>query len=215
VKITKLGRTGPALAALSMLLGACGIQTKTTVTHELSADADAPYEKILVVTLFDSFDARRFLEKEIVSHLAELGTVGVASTSMMNTKTPVVAATFIKMVDDIGADALLLTQQTSHFASHSERDSSPQATYNYWPTHYYNVFQVELTEYVEPTRLEIEHDLLLASQVFSVKTREPVWGMESESVFTEKQEDGLDYNIFVNEANAIVSNMSRDQLIAR
>jgi hypothetical protein len=46
-------------------------------------------QKILVITLFSSFDSRRYLEDEVVRHLAELGTDAVASTSMMNTKTPV------------------------------------------------------------------------------------------------------------------------------
>ena len=136
------------------VLGACAARPSISVTHALEETADSPYEKILVVTLFDSFDARRYLETEIVKQLAERGVDSVASTSMMNTKTPLVTQTFIDMLDEIGADALLLTQLTSHAANHTEKDARPQATYNYWPTYYYNVFQVQLTEYVEPPRLE-------------------------------------------------------------
>jgi hypothetical protein len=214
--ITKATWKKPAsVVALAAILSACANAPQVTVSQPLSESADAPYEKILVVTLFDSFDARRYLEEEIVAHLARQDAVGVASTSMMNTKTPIVAATFIEMVDKIGADAVLLTQLTSHGANMTEKDASPQATYNYWPTYYWNVFQVELTEYVEPPRLEIEHSLILASQVFSVKSREPVWGIESRSVFVEVQEDGLDYGIFVREADAIVRHMTRDRLILR
>ena len=211
-------KTRPALllAAITSLMVACSSGPRISVTQTLEEHvSDAPYSKILVVTLFDSFDARRYLEEEIVNHLAEHGVVGVPSTSMMDTRTPVAASTFIEMVDKIDADAVLLTQLSSHHVDQSAKDSSPRATYNYWPTYYYNVFEVELTEYVEPQRLQLEHDLVLVSQVFSVESREPVWAIESRSQFVVKQEDGLDYKIFVNEAAAIVKNMTQHELVAR
>lgn len=202
-----------AVLGVTVLFGACASTTRIEVTQKLEESADAPYKKILIVALFDSFDARRYLEDEIVKAMAERGAVGVASTSMMNTKTPLVRQTFIDMIDEIGADALLLTQLTAHHAETTAKDARPQATYNYWPTYYWNVWQVELTEYVEPPRLESEHQLILATQAFSVAEQEPVWAIESNSKFVEVQEDGLDYRIFVNEANAIVTHLKRDGLI--
>lgn len=201
-------------AVISALL-ACASGPQTTVVQPLGESADAPYARILVVTLFDSFDARRYLEEEIVKAMAGRGAVGVPSTSMMNTRTPVVAQTFIDMVDEIEADAVLLTQLTSYSAAESERDARPELTWNYWPTYYFNVFAVELTEYVEPPRRETQHSLVLASQVYSVKSEQPVWGMESRSVIVEVQEDGLDYDVFVKEANAIVTQLRRSRVIAR
>lgn len=201
--------------AILAFLSACAAGHSASVTVPLAADADVPYKKVLVVALFDSFDARRYLETEIVRKMSETGAVGVASTSMMNTKTPVVPQTFIDMVEKIGADAVVLTQLTSHDANYSEKDARPRSTYNYWPTYYYNVFEVQLTEYIEPPRLQAEHSLVLATQVFSVKTRQPVWAMESSSVLVEKQEDGVEYEIFVNEAVSIVNNMKRGKLITR
>lgn len=202
------------MLGLTILIGACASTTKIDVTHTLENTADAPYQKILVVTLFDSFDARRYLEDEIVNQLAEQHATAVASTSMMNTRTPVVRQTFIDMIDEIGADALLLTQLTAHHEEITEQDARPEATYNYWPTYYWNVWQVQQTEYVEPPRLLSEHSLVLATQMFSVAERAPVWGIESSSEFIEVQEDGLGYQIFVDEAKAIVTHLKRDRLIA-
>lgn len=198
-----------------MLLTACASGPSVEVTQELEPSADAPYSKILVVTLFDSFDARRYLEGEIVKLLTEQGTMAVASTTMMRPSTPVVPKTFIDMIDEVGADGLLLTQLTALNSAATEQDASPQATYNYWPSYYWNVWSVELTEYVEPPRILIESTLVLATQVFSVAERAPVWGMESTSQFVEVQEDGLDYQIFIDEATAIVTRMQRDGLINR
>ena len=202
-----------AMLGLSLLVVSCGSTPHVEVKQQLEASADAPYEKILVVALFDSFDARRYLETEIVQAIKKEGAVAIASTTMMKTTTPIVRQTFIDMIDETGADALLLTQLTALDTDVSEQDASPQATYNYWPTYYWNVWGVELTEYVEPPRVLIERSLVLATQAFSVAEREPVWTMESKSQFVEVQEDGLDYNIFIEEANAIVKRMSRDGVI--
>lgn len=201
------------MLGLSILMCACAWTSTIKVTQQLEDSADAPYRKVLVVTLFDSFDARRYLEKEIVKRLATEGTTAVASTSMMDTRTPLVRQTFIDMIDEIGADALLLTQLASFSSEVSARDASPEATYNFRPTYYWNVWEVELTEYVEPPRLESEHSLALTTRVYSVSERSPVWAIESKSKFVEVQEDGLDYQIFVNEANAIVKHLKRDGLV--
>lgn len=202
-----------AVVGLGALVVGCGSTPQVEVTQKFQGSDEAPYQKILVVALFDSFDARRYLETEIVQQLAEQGVTGVRSTSMMLSTTPIVRQTFVDMIDEIGADALLLTQLAALRSDVSAQDASPQATYNYWPTYYWNVWGVELTEYVEPPRILIDHHLVLATQAFSVAEQAPVWGMESKSEFTEIQEEGLDYNVFVNEAKAIVRNLKRDGLI--
>jgi len=201
------------LAGIALVTGACATGPQVVVSQPLAEGADSPYNNVLVIALFSSFDARRYLEEETVKRLEELGVSAVRSTSMMDTRTPVVAKTFIDMVDEIGADAVLLTQLTSYGAQQEEVDASPEATVNYWPTYYFNVFTVELTEYVEPPRLHIEHTLVLATQLFSVASREPVWGIESSSSFVEIEEDGLQYSVFEDEADAIVSRMRRDGLV--
>jgi len=215
VTLTNAARIFFSLLALSIVLSGCASYTKIDVTQTLNDATDAPYEKILVVTLFDSFDARRYLEDEIVKQLADLGTAAVASTSMMNTKTPIVRQTFIDMIDEIGADALLLTQLTAHQAGFREVDASPEATYNFRPTYYFNVWQVDLKEYVEPPRLEFDHSLVLVTEVLSVAKREPVWAIESKSRFVEIQENGVEDQVFVDEANAIVKHMKSSKLLAR
>jgi len=209
-------RVRSVLVAGSILfLGACAAGPQVTVNQPLSGSADAPYQKILVVALFSSFDSRRYLEKEVSDRLNALGISAVPSTSMMDTRTPVVAQTFIDMVDDIGADAVLLTQITSHGAEASAESARPEATMNYWPTYYYNVFEVQLTEYVEPPRINIEHSLVLATEVISVQTRDPVWAIDSISKFVEIEEDGRDYGIYTQEADAIVNRMTRDGLVEK
>ncbi|MDH3719343.1 MAG: hypothetical protein OES79_14585, partial [Planctomycetota bacterium] len=101
------------IIAIAVSFSGCAAGTKVTTVQELAESADAPYENVLVVSLFKSFDARRYLEKEIVGQLSELGVKAVASTSMMNTKTPVSRRTFADMAEELDSDAVLVTQLVS------------------------------------------------------------------------------------------------------
>jgi len=202
-----------ALICAIFLLSACAGGTKVTRVQHLDPAADAPYKKILVIALLSSFDARRYLEKEIVTQLAELGTDAVASTTMMDTRTPVTRETFIAMVDKIGADGVIISQLVHVESTSKLKDARPQATYNFRPTYYYNVWSVELTEYVKPPGLEIATQLVMATQVFSVATRESVWTMEAEFEIVQDIDQAWSYSVFPNQAKEISKLMSRDGLI--
>lgn len=196
-------------------LAACSTGPQITRTQEVPETADTPYKNILVITLLSKFDSRRYLEQEVVSRLSALGTTAVASTSMMNTKTPMIRDTFMKMVENIDADAVLVTQLSSLKSEGTVVDMSPEATLNLRPTAYWNVFSVDLTEYVEPQAVEFEHSLVLLTELHSVRTQETVWGIESKSEFTVGFDQAKDYSIIINEAEAIARYLSRDGLLAQ
>ena len=202
--------------SFSALIGACassGPQVKTVQT--LTPSAGAPYQKVLVISLFSSFDTRRYLETEIVKALAAKGVTGVASTTMMDSRDPAVRETFIKMVDEIGADAVLVTQLVNLESVGTVKDMRPEATHNFRPTYYYNVWSVELAEYVEPPSVEFDISLALASQVLSVEKATTIWAIESKSQINQGVEQGPDYKIFIAEAAGIVDQMFKDGVVKR
>ena len=92
-----------------LALSACA-STSVTRVKALAPEADAPYDNVLVISLFKSFDARRILEKQLVKSLEERGVSAVASTSRMDSRTPVTRETFLGMVNDLDSDAVLVTQ---------------------------------------------------------------------------------------------------------
>lgn len=202
------------ILAAAVLLSACAAP-QVTRTQALSKSADAPYGNILIVSLLEDFDTRRYLESAIVKELSERGITAVASTTMMNTKTPVTRETFLAMVEEKGSDSVLISQLISLETSVKEMDSRPEATYNVWPTYYYNVWNVELTEYVEPPFLKQEHTILLATQLYSVSTHEPVWAIQSKSKIIEQRETRGDVTVITEEAKSIARHMSKDGLLAR
>ena len=203
------------LAVVSTVLAACSTGHQITRTEALPEATDAPYEKILVIALFDSFDTRRYLENEVVKKMAEFGVDAAESTSMMDTKTPVTRATFLAMVDKINADAVLVIHLESLRTTGKVRRMRAEATYNLQPTYYYNVFTADLTEYREPPAVDMTHYLSLMSELYSVKNEDVVWAIEAKSKVAQKFDVVRDYTVFVDEAEAIVDFMAGDELIAQ
>ena len=202
------------VVGLAIALGACSTGPQITRTQELSSSAGAPFRNILVITLFSKFDSRRYLEEEVVTQLSQRGTSAVASTSLMDTRTPVIRDTFLKMVEDIDADAVLITQLVSLRSVGTVVDMNPESTVNLRPTGYWNVFSVDTTEYLEPQAVDFEHYLVLKTDLFSVSRQETVWGIESRSRIELGFDQAKDYTVIVNEAKAIASYLSRDGLVA-
>ncbi len=202
------------IVSVLLALGACSA-TQTTRVIPLAENADAPYKKVLVIALFESFDNRRYLEKDIVREIKARGVDAVASTSLMDTKTPVTRETFLAMVDLQQADSVIVTRLVDLETHAKMKDASPEATYKVSPTYYYNVFSVELDEYIAPQNLQLKQTVVLATQVYSAATKEPVWGIESKTKLTMNYDDRGDLSLVADEARSIVSHLAGDGLLAR
>jgi hypothetical protein len=202
------------IVAAVFLLSACtGPQVKRV--QALSKTADAPYQNVLVVSLFELFDTRRWVEDAIVKELTARGITAIASTKLMNTKTPVTRQTFQAMVDEHGSDSVLISQLISLNSSAKANDARPEATRIIRPTYYYNMWSVELTEYVEPPFLTMKHEIRLATEMYSVSAEESVWAIESKSSIVTQRETQGDTSFITDEAKAIVRNLAKDGLLAK
>jgi hypothetical protein len=136
-------------------------------------------------------------------------------TSLKGTDTKVNRDSVLEVVAGTNADAVLLSQLISLETSGKVKNMRPQATYNFRPTYYYNVFSVELTEYREPQNVEFSHMLALETDLYSAAEQERVWAIVTDRQFKEDREHARDYSKFVDEANAIVNQLARDKLVAR
>jgi hypothetical protein len=123
----------------AVALAACSMGPQITRTQDLSESADIPYQNVLVIALFSSFDVRKKFEKEVVKQLSELGIAAIGSTSMMDTKTPMARQSYLPMVGRVDADAVLVTQVGSLESKTALKDMSPEATYNIGSIYYFNV----------------------------------------------------------------------------
>jgi len=203
------------VCGIGIALVACSTAPQVTTTIKFADSADAPYENVLVIFLAEKFDSRRYLEQEVVKNLKEIGTQAVASTSLMDSRVPATRQTFVTMVDNIGADAVLVTQVANLQSDATVVNMNPEATYNFRPTYYYNVWSVDLQEYREPQAVDFNHSLALATQLYSVSTEDVVWAIESKSNISQAFDAGPDYSIYIKEAEAITGRLLRDGLISK
>lgn len=202
------------LVGTALFLAACSTGPQVTRVQDLSETADAPYDNVLVISLFKSFDVRRYLEKDIVKELEARGLRAVASTSLMDTRTPVTRQTFLSMVDSLDSDAVLVTQLANLESKGKMKDMNPEVSYNVRPTYYYNVWSVDQVEYTEPQGLELTHNLVLATQLYSVRDLKPVWAIESKTKIVMAYDKRGDVSVITEEAKAIVRHLSTDGLLA-
>ncbi len=203
------------LASLAMVLSACSTIPRVKKVQKLPDSADAPYDNILVIALLSGYTARKGLERQVVSQLAERGTKSVASTSMMEPTTPMTKEIYVAMIDEIGADAVIISQLVDLQTGITIQDANPEATYNVRPSYYFNVWDVNLTEYIEPPFIGVEGTYVLATQVYSVSTEDAVWAIESTSDFHQDITVPRPYVIYLDEARSIVKHLSRDGVIAK
>jgi len=209
----RLYRTSLLLTCVAVAMVGCASGPQVQTVQELSSSADAPYDNVLVVFLFSKFDPRRYLETEIVDNLSAMGINATASTSLMDSRTPATRETFLKMVEDIGADAVMVSQLVALDTQEKMVDMSPEATYNLRPTYYYNVFSVDLQEYVQPQAADFRHSIVLGTQIYSVRDKDAVWAIESQTNIRPELGELASYSMYVDEADAITARMSRDGLI--
>ena len=134
----------------------------------------------------------------------------------MDTKTPVTRETFRAMLEELDSDAVLVTQLVDIESQETMTESaSPEASLKVRPTYYFNVWEVELKEYVEPQSLQVESSFVLATQLYSVFSEDAVWAIESKSKVVESGGPRENYLVFLDEGEAIVKYLWRDRLIAR
>jgi len=201
------------LLGMIAALAACSSTPQVSSVETVEKATDAPYDRVLVIALFKSYDARRYLEKEIVKILSARGVNAVASTSLMNTRTPATRKTFLAMVDELDSDAVLVTQLASLETTAKMKDMNPEVTYNVRPTWYYNVWSVDQTEYIQPQGMQLKHKLVVATQLYSARTQQPVWAIEAKSKLKVEYDQYNDYSIFVDEAKAITGRLVRDAMV--
>ena len=200
------------ISAMLALVACAGIQV--TRVQPLSETADAPYGNVLVISLFESFDARRYMEQDIVKQLRERGVKAVASTSMMDTRTPVTRETFVAMVESQGSDSVLITQLVDLETEAEMKDARPETTYNITPTYYYNVWNVDVDEYVQPQGMTLNYAIVLATQLYSVAKQEAVWAIQSKTKISMDYDERGDTSVITDEATAITRYLSKDGLLA-
>ena len=207
-------------------LSACANTPHTSVIQPLDKSAVVPYEKLLVLGLFNRYQVRELGERKLVQDINKSGTVAVAATSLMTTTMPLNATTISAVIAESGADAVLVIQLLNADDEKIKvKSRDPKTSYKvnplgyysnfYYPGGYYNVWEVSIQEYMEPKYLERKMKLTLMTELFIPKTRERVWAIESKANIV-RDLSRPNYHPFMNaEAAQIVKYLQADDIILK
>ena len=66
------------IIATALFLAACSAGLQVTRVQDLSETAGAPYDNALVISLFKSFDVRRYFENDMVKEIENRGVRAIA-----------------------------------------------------------------------------------------------------------------------------------------
>ncbi len=209
-----LSRTTAALLAC-VALAACVSGPSINRIFSAPEAVGAPYENILVVSLFNSMETRKILERETIKQLKARGVNAASLAAMQKPGSPLNRDGMISAAEEMSADAVLVTQLVSYETSVKEKFRSPKAGYKYGATYYYDVYPVALTEYVEPPTVLITEDVALQTDLYSAQSRSRVWAVGSETRIKLDIENMWDDSAFTADATAGVNNLARDSLIRR
>lgn len=215
LKLTPLCRAW-LITLVALTLGGCANIARLTEIQPLEKSAAVPYNKVLVVGLFNSFDTRSLLERAIVQDIGR-GTPGaVAATSFMKTTTPLTTETIKAIVKESEADAVLVTQLVDMSKSKTKvKERNPQTSYKINQTFFWNVWDVQVVEYMEPEYLEQKLSLYLITELYQVDNQQRVWAINSKAKIV-KDLSRPDYYPFIDsDAEKIVARMRSEGIIQK
>ncbi len=209
------------IIASTLVLSACANMSNmasTTRIQPLDSAAVVPYQKLLILGVFESFEHRSLLERAVVQDIRNINVdaVAVAATSMMKTTTPLNTETVLAIIEESGVDAVLVTQLMNMSDSATKvKSRSPQASWKVRPTYYFNVWDVRLTEYMEPQYMETEMSVVLRTELFVKESKEQVWAIETKAEVV-KDSSRPDHHPLANsQAADIVKFLKADGIISK
>ncbi|MEL7450530.1 MAG: hypothetical protein AAFN78_15055 [Pseudomonadota bacterium] len=203
------------IAVAACLVAACTAAPRVTRLHQEQDAAGAPYGNVLVVAVFEDSQSRRIMERETRDRLTAAGIKAVALTSVQKPGHKLSREEVARAVEITSADAVLVTQLISYDPSVKAKHRSPEASYKFGTTYYFDVYTVDYKEFVEAPTVLLTGDLSLQTDLYSVESRSRVWAIKSEQKIKLNLEDRWDDSIVVAEAEAIVGALGRDRMIPR
>lgn len=209
---TMLRRVSLSLV-LVLFLGACATGSKITKLQAEAEPVDAPYNNVLVVSLFKTVDVRKRFERALVGQLEARGVKATAMTALVSASDDVNRDAVIKQVERTGADAVIVTRLVSVEPSVKEKKESPFASYKFHSTGYAGVYEVDQTEYSKLGMMEIVYDLATRTDLYSTSSQKMVWSIGAERKVEHNVDDPWDHDVVANEAKAIVSQLTTGRLI--
>lgn len=201
---------GIAWVAVSALLAGCA---GTAAVHRSAYEPGhpgVPFGNVLVIAVANDYDGRAAFERELVTHVRDLGADADAYYRIAGNQPELTRELVESAVRAGGFDAVLLTRVADSDFSGRFKRGSAETKATTVGGNVFNLFRYDYTELNEPRRVDFSGSVSLTTELYAVSDETVVWAVDTES----SGHAGLDEMIEV-QGKAIAAQLRRDRLIAR
>lgn len=168
------------LAATILTLSACVSTTKTVATSD-TPDYEGPgFNNILVIGVADNYESRTQYERRLALQLRQAGTAATAFFVTAGGNTPIVREAIEELATNEGFDAVLISRvtNTSSDASMKSGPAGAKATRR-TADDPLDLFRYDYEELNEPAMLDVNLNMKILTEVYSLPTGDKVWSAET------------------------------------
>lgn len=201
----------PILLLTAMLLAtACSAPGRTVSTHEGPAYEGPAFTNLLVIGVADSYNNRTTFERTLANDIKTSGANATAMYTLVEADSPIDRPTIEKLVDDGGYDAVLITRVLNYDVESTVKPGSASTKKVRKDGGVANLFRYDYKELNEPAMLDVELNVVIASDLFSAETKESVWSIESD--ISDQASVGV---LVIDASNIVAEQLRKDGLIPK
>ena len=198
------------LVGCLLVTAACSSSGRTVSTYEGPAHQGPAFRNILVIGMADSYNNRATFERTLAKDIASGGGSATAYYTLVKMDAPIDRPAIEKIVDEGSYDAVLITRVLNSDVDSTLKVGTSSAKKVRKDGSAANLFRYDYEELNEPVTLTMEMKIVIASDLFSVKSREKVWSVESS--VANKENVGV---IVVEASRIVAARLRKDGLIPK
>lgn len=189
---------------------ACSSPGRTVSTFEGPAYQGPAFRNILVIGVAGSYNNRATYERTLAKDIASGGASATAYYTLVKMDAPIDRPTIEKLVDEGNYDAVLITRVLNSDVDSAMKVGTSSAKKIRKDGSAANLFRYDYEELNDPVVLTMEMSVAIASELFSVESREMVWSVES----TVANEAGVEV-LVVDASRIVAARLRKDGLIPK
>jgi hypothetical protein len=193
-----------------LVAAACASSGRTVSTFEGPAYQGPGFRNILVIGVADSYNSRATFERTLAKDIASGGASATPYYTLVKMDTPIDRPTIEKLVTEGSYDGVLITRVLNSDVDSSLKVGTSSAKKVRKDGSAANLFRYDYEELNEPVTLTMAMQVVIASDLFSVESREKVWSVES----TVANEAGVEV-LVVDASRNVAARLRKDGLIPR
>ncbi len=204
--------TGFIVSAMALTAACTSAPARTVSTFEGPTYQGPAFTRVLVIGMADSYDNRTVFERELAREIGASGASATPSYTLMAVDAPIDRDSVVKLVDEGGFDAVLITRPLKRGAAADVKTgpASTQAVRKDSDGMMPNLFRYDYEELNEPDIVTMQYDIVIGSELFSAATKERVWSIEAD--VSDQASMGV---LIIDASDVIAAQLRKDGLIPK